>query len=138
MNINLNCEFAELVSDIWRFCIPSPRKRKGAKENDSNTTRESAGPRTGGFPRASLAGLSILAEVRAPAGGASVPRRPRGHAALLGRANLTGLVLGCIEAKFFRTSEVRKVKEKMRKGQILQENMRLKALAEIYTMHILL
>ena len=46
------------------------------------------------------------------------PSRPHSLAtALLGRANLTWLVLGCIEAKF------------------LQENMRLKTLAEIYTMH---
>ena len=42
------------------------------------------------------------------------------------RANFTKLVISCIEAKFFRTSEV---------SQILQENTRWKALGEIYTMH---
>ena len=46
------------------------------------------------------------------------PRRERPWAARSRRANFTGLVLGCIEAKL-----------------ILQENMHWKALGEIYTMH---
>ena len=53
-------------------------------------------------------------------------RRRRSSAApglaLLDRANLTELVLGCVEAKF-------------NFFEILQENMHWKALAEIYTMH---
>ena len=59
---------------------------------------------------------------------ALVPPAPSGAAPVYARtANFRGLVLGCIEAKFCVRSR--------KKNRILQVNMRLKALAEIYTMH---
>ena len=78
-----------------------------------------------------LAASGSRTESRSGAGGCAgrmpwLPLRPKQAAwgegcciAARGRANLTGLVLGCIEAKFCK--------------KIL--SMRLNALAEIYTMH---
>ena len=49
-------------------------------------------------------------------------RRPPGESVIIEQANLTRLVIGCIEANFFfRTSEVRKMKEKIRKCYVTKK-----------------